>query len=299
MTIPKSNSIMNINSIVMDFDGTCTQIPLIYEAFLEQYLQGLNETVFVKSPVTKDEWDNVEKLVRSHSPEAAWTITTTPSAPAAADPYILSLECAKYLLRSKNLPMDIPGTVYGNAATNHPAPWREEAKEVFNELLRHDINIIIMSNTSSVTITKRLQELFSSEDLPKGVSVKSGAQKYCIAELDWDSSIPKDTRKKFHSLPVVDSHPSIDRPVYIRRGMYFESICNAFNNDLKDLDKMVFCGDIWEMDLAMPYALGAKIHLIERAEPFPTYDFERKATLHDMKRGKISDDLSGLLEWIK
>jgi hypothetical protein len=43
--------------------------------------------------------------------------------------------------------------------------------------------------------------------------------------------------------------------------------------------------------------MGARIHLIERAAPFDTYDYERELTVHG--GGKISPDLKGLLDWIK
>jgi hypothetical protein len=52
------------------------------------------------------------------------------------------------------------------------------------------------------------------------------------------------------------------------------------------------------MDLAMPYALGAKVHLLDRAAPFETYTYERQALARYGDRGKMSPDLSGLLDWL-
>jgi hypothetical protein len=53
---------------------------------------------------------------------------------------------------------------------------------------------------------------------------------------------------------------------------------------------------VWELDLALPAAMGGHIHLIERASPFDTYDFEKQLTL--AHRGKVSKDLLGLKEWL-
>ena len=50
------------------------------------------------------------------------------------------------------------------------------------------------------------------------------------------------------------------------------------------------------MDLAMPYELGAKVHLLDRAAPFETYCYERQALVAYGDRGKTSADLSGLLD---
>ena len=290
---------MRITDVIMDFDGTCTVIPDIYQAFLSEYLIGLNKTAFSGNPIMADEWKEAQEKVRTHSPLAAWTIAYAPAAPAAADPYILSFEAAKYLLRQKNIPNDIPQEVFKNASDRFPAPWRPEAREVFETLLENNIKITFISNSSSKTITQRLLTLFSVKKLPFGIGVKSDAAKFRIAELPWYSAIPQDIRRSFQAVPATHNDLGIGRPVYLRRAAYFEAICAAFNNDLARLPTTVVCGDIWEMDLALPYELGANVHLIERASPFCTYEYERKATLHDTRRGKISSDLRGLLEWVK
>jgi hypothetical protein len=67
------------------------------------------------------------------------------------------------------------------------------------------------------------------------------------------------------------------------------------DGDFDALTNTVFCGDIWEMDLAMPYALGAKVHLLDRTAPFDTCPYERQALA---AYGKTSADLSGLLDWL-
>ena len=70
------------------------------------------------------------------------------------------------------------------------------------------------------------------------------------------------------------------------------------DGDFDVLTDTVFCGDTWEMDLAMPYALGANVHLLDRAAPFETYPYERQALAACGDRGKTSVDLSGLLAWL-
>jgi hypothetical protein len=69
--------------IVLDFDGTCTQIPSIFEAYLDLYCKGLNE---LGLNVRLSEWRDAQEAVRQHSPKAGWTVAECPSAPAAGDP---------------------------------------------------------------------------------------------------------------------------------------------------------------------------------------------------------------------
>src|SRR5262249_47663145 len=115
--------------VVLDFDGTCTQIPAAYERYLELYRSELRRG-FDVSPAM---WNDAQQAVRDHSARAGWTVAGCPAAPAAADPYILADEAAKYLARkySVTLPQDLNAGPY--VAT--PAPWRTEAKETLSHLL--------------------------------------------------------------------------------------------------------------------------------------------------------------------
>lgn len=291
---------MAINNIVLDFDGTCTQIPVIYEGYLTQYLAELNKRVFSQKPVTADEWRDAQQLVSNNSPKAPWTIGFSPSAPAAADPYIMAYESAKYIIRQR-IPVGIkdpPFEAHRDADEANPAPWRMEAREIIEELLKKNINVYFISNSSSKKITQRLLELLELSTLPKGIKVESDAAKFYISELMWDTALPNETKLHFENLPATVVTSDIGRPVHLRRGFYFEAICKVFNNNLDDLGSTVFCGDIWEMDLAMPYALGANIHLIDRSAPFNTYEFEYNALVNSGDRAKKSEDLKGLLNWV-
>src|SRR5437763_10885285 len=73
--------------IILDFDGTCTQIPPIFEAYLDLYCKGLNESGL---NVALSEWRDAQATVRQHSPQAGWTVAGWPSALAAGGPAGLS-----------------------------------------------------------------------------------------------------------------------------------------------------------------------------------------------------------------
>src|SRR5437588_6208155 len=99
--------------IVLDFDGTCTQIPPIFEAYLDLYRKGLN---WFGLNVTIWEWRDAQEIVRQHSPKAGWTLAGCPSAPAAADPYILADEAARLILRQRGATSTpIPAAVHTQA----------------------------------------------------------------------------------------------------------------------------------------------------------------------------------------
>ena len=287
--------------IVLDFDGTCTQIPPIFEAYLDLYRKGLSKSGLT---VTPSEWRDAQEMVRQHSPKAGWTAAECPSAPAAADPYILADEAAKLIFRRRRAMTSVSLTVHKQAYDAALAPWREEALDTFSRLLEHGVQLHLVSNSGTDFITGRLRDLFDDKNpLRAKISVQSDAGKFRICELNWDDqdALSAEARRRFQALPVAYGETPLtetERPIYLRRGAYFEAINRALACDLDALTNTVFCGDIWEMDLAMPYALGANVHLLDRAAPFETYRYERQALVAYGDRGKTSADLSGLLDWL-
>jgi len=287
-----------ITDIVLDFDGTCTDIPAINEAFLDEYGLIFDKTV---EPVSKSEWKSAQDEVMKNSPNAGWMISGCPSAPAACDPYILAFEAANLVLRKRKSTISLPSTLHHQANDKHPAPWRNDAADVIHKILDKGIELHFISNSSTKKINERLIVLFGEGNpILKKISVQSGAAKFRITELPWETpnAYPKELIEKFKKIPASISSNDLGRPIYLRRSYYFEAIAQVFKNDLNKVSSSVFCGDIWEMDHAMPYELGANIHLIEREAPYNTYDYERKMVECYGSRGKISKKLSGVLDWL-
>jgi hypothetical protein len=287
--------------VVLDFDGTCTQIPPIFEAYLDLYCKGLNE---LGLNVILSEWRDAQEVVRQHSPKAGWTLAECPSAPAAGDPYVLADEAARLILRRRGVATPVPPTVHARTYETALAPWREEARDTFSRLVEHGVQLYFVSNSSTTFITRRLRDLFGDGNLvTTKISVQSDAGKFRICELNWNdqAAVSVEAKRRFQALPVAYGEKLLtetERPIYLRRGAYFEAINSVLAGDFDALANTVFCGDTWEMDLAMPYALGAKVHLLDRAPPFETYRYERQALAGYRDRGKTSADLSGLLDWL-
>jgi hypothetical protein len=287
--------------VILDFDGTCTQIPPIFETYLDLYFKGLNESGV---NVTPSEWRDVQATVREHSPKAGWTLAGCPSAPAAGDPYVLADEATRLILRRRGATTPVPPTVHVQAYDTALAPWREEARDTFSRLVEHGVQLHFVSNSSTTFISRRLRDLFGDNNpVAAKISVQSDAGKFRICELNWDdqAAVSVEAKRRFQALTVAYGDKLLtetERPIYLRRGAYFEAINRVVAGDFDLLTNTVFCGDTWEMDLAMPYALGAKVHLVDRAAPFETYSYERQALVGYGDRGKTSADLSGLLGWL-
>jgi phosphoglycolate phosphatase-like HAD superfamily hydrolase len=284
---------MPIKTLLLDFDGTCTDVPAIHQKFLDASFEYLAQKGWLTDEIT---WNEALAAVTATSPEAGWTLGHTPSAPAAADPYILAGEAALYIahLKKEKLPADF--NAYGYAYAKAVAPFRPELLAVLQRAAALGIEIHFISNSGTAKIEGRMKDLLRDHPaLDESIGKRGDAEKYVITDLPWDdATITPAVQKAFAKVPVVSPEPSaLRRPIYLRRGLYMRQIAAAWEGDPTRAATTLVCGDIWELDLALPAALGCAVHLIERGAPYNTYDYERAATR--AADGTISADLTGLL----
>lgn len=286
-----------IRYVVLDFDGTCTQIDRMYQGFLDAYLVELQHANADGKP-TSAAWRDALDRVRAASPKAGWSPTGgLPAAPAAADPYIHAGEAAA-LLKREHDKLVLPATAFGNAYKDHKADWRTEVVDVLETLVGRGLHVGFISNSKTEGIQARLDGLLAGKSaLREAIKVRGNAMKFEIRPVPPTTGLAVNHLAAFERVPETDpdgTSAALGRPIYLRRGTYFEAICNLwsdFGEHGYPIAETLFCGDIWELDLALPQALGAPVHLVRRAPPYRTYDYE----LAHVAEAHQSDDLHGLL----
>jgi phosphoglycolate phosphatase-like HAD superfamily hydrolase len=291
---------MALRYVVLDFDGTCTQVELVQAGFLSSYLAILAKANGRTADALRPAWEAALAEVRAASPNAGWTLFGAPStAPAAADPYILSGEASALLVRKGTI-QHVPADAYVRAYAANPAPWRPEVPKVLAALVQRGLKIGFISNSERLAIQVRLTDLLHADRKLRGkVVVHGDAAKFKVHEIPLGADSPGAAhRAAFEKLDGAVRAEGLSRPIYLRRGSYFEALCGLWQ-DLGAkgyaIAETIVCGDIWDLDLAMPRALGAAVHLIRRAAPFETYPYElaQLATPKD-----ASKDLKGLVDHV-
>jgi FMN phosphatase YigB (HAD superfamily) len=291
---------MALRYVVLDFDGTCTQIDLVHAGFLASYLAILETANGRAREALKPAWEAALAEVRAASPNAGWTLAGAPStAPAAADPYILASEASAVMLRRGTI-QHAPADAYARAYVANPAPWRPEVPDVLAALVKRGLKVGFISNSERAAIQMRLTDLLNADRKLRGKIVVHGdAAKFKLAELPLGASGPGAAyRAQFEKLDGAVRAEGTTRPIYLRRGSYFDALCGLWSDlgaNGYAIAETIVCGDIWDLDLAMPNALGAAVHLIRRAAPFETYAYEL-AQLASPK--DASKDLRGLVDHV-
>ena len=265
---------MIFRHVVLDFDGTCTRVEDVANDYIEECLR-IFETE-VHAGVTP-KLRAALALVLEMSPKAGWMLAGTPSAPSGADPYIQVGEAIRMFAKAEKLAKPIPDDLHTRANDVAEAPWREETIEVLEAFRAKGVIVHFVSNSKTTKIERRIDALLAGHDaLRRSVTVIGDAGKFRIRELEPDALVPPHMERLFIDLPAAAPGLVASRPVYLRRGGYFEALCKVW--DHKNLaQETLVCGDIWELDLALPAVLGAHVHLVKREAPYGTYPYEKEA----------------------
>jgi phosphoglycolate phosphatase-like HAD superfamily hydrolase len=274
----------DIRCVILDFDGTVTNIRAETALFERDYPRFFGEEL---GRDVSAEWATAVAEVSARSPELGWMWDGLPAAPAAADPYILASCAAVHVLDALGLYPTEPergqllyrlyGRAYG-AATR--AFFRDDTARVLRALLESGRHVCFVTNSRTTAVTARLGSL-GLATLPP---VFGDAQKFRFLP----SADPA-----FAEVPATAGAEGLDRPIHVARGPYFDVLRRIWRETDTDAAHTLVCGDIFELDLALPAALGTDVHLVTRDNTY-AYEYEAVRALGD--RGGVSVTLAAVLE---
>jgi hypothetical protein len=278
---------MPIDCVVLDLDGTFTDLAHEAPAFQTAFPR------LVADLIGKDlgaAWPEAERRVHELSPELGWTVEGHVVAPADADPYILA-SCAAQLLFDRFLLLADPGlrsdvttALYRRAYQHTGAAFRPDARVVLEALLARVPHVRFVTNAAEDAAQRKLASL-----APRGIEklgIRGDARKFLIGPAE----APDD---RFDRIPRSKQIAGLTRPVLLERGRYFDALAAIWRETGSRPETTLVCGDIFELDLALPAELGAQVHFIRRER---TFGYELEAIRALGARGGASDTLTPLLE---
>ena len=172
------------------------------------------------------------------------------------------------------------GTVlykYNYAKTLGRPVFRPGAGECLQRLI--DRPVFVVTNSDTHAVASKIATL--DREYP-GVArltarVHGFARKF---DLDpaWDGVAPELTL------------PGLDRPVLLRRRIYHDMLAQVVAEAQGTFAELCVVGDIFELDLALPLALGARVGLVRGART-PEYEL---AFVRAHPRGRVIEDLADI-----
>lgn len=279
---------MPIDCVILDLDGTFTDVSQEAAGFAAAYPELLADLVGRELGAA---WQEATQQARELSPELGWSYDDRIVAPADADPYILATCAAQLLLdafgiltRDRLLRGEILTAVYRRAYRHTGAAFRPEARAVLEALLQRGTPIYFVTNAATEAAQGKLAEL-----APRGgerLRIRGDARKFQVVP-------PTLPDPRFDALQREIHVEGLRRPVLLGRGRYFDALTAIWAETGARPESTLVCGDIWELDLALPAALGAQVHLVKRER---TYSYEIDQVRALGPRGGVSEGLTALLD---
>ncbi len=271
--------------LVLDFDGTMTDAEAEGRPFRDGYLDDL--CALVGRPAGDAEVRAIADQVDAEllrAPEAhpfLWMGRAV--APATVDPYLRMVPIAHRILdRFDAIPSAVDrgrllGSVlykYNYAKTlGHPV-FRAGAAEALSALAGTQSWIVTNSDTHAVA-----GKVAALDREAPGIAWLTSRVRGHARKFDVDDS--------WTGVPESLALPGLGRPVLLRRHNYHAILREILDAGGAEFADLVVVGDIFELDLALPLALGARVGLVASGHT-PAYE---RAFVAEHPRGRVIEDL--------
>jgi hypothetical protein len=272
--------------LVLDFDGTMTDAEAEGRPFRDGYLEDL---CLLVGRVPGDA--EVNALAEEVEAELARAPETHPFtwmgravAPACVDPYLRIVPMAHRVLdhfhcfANASDRARLLSTVlhkYNYAKTLGRPVFRAGAGKILRELGGSPTWIVTNSDTHAVA-----GKIAALDREAPGVAWLTSRVRGFARKFDVDD----DWRDVQSELEV----PGLERPVLLRRRPYHDQLRAILDEANATYADLCVVGDIFELDLAMPLALGARVGLVASPRT-PVYE---RAFVAGHPRGRVIEDLS-------
>ena len=281
---------MAIACVVLDFDGTFTDAAAEGAPFVRHFKARLAE---VLGRDVEPAWSEETAAVLAGAETFGWNVGGRIVAPATADPYLQSTCVAHRVLERLGVMPDaaarndVVQTLYREAYVHSATAFKPEAREVLEALVDAGLPVHVVTNAHTDLVERKLDTL-----APRGrerVRVFGDARKFLLEE-----AVPLDAR--FDAVPESVQVEGLTRPVYTRRGKYYEALRRIWKDTGTSPETTLVAGDIFELDLALPAALGAHVQLVARDNVLP---YEVNAMKALGPRGGMDPSLRALLPLLR
>lgn len=278
--------------LVLDFDGTMTDAETEGLPFRAGYLEDvatllgrpLDEVLEIAKPF--------EEEVAAEPQAHGWIYGGEIVAPASVDPYLRIMPVVRKVFDACSAFTDegernrlLDGVLYKyNYLKTHTA-FREGAREALCAL--EGTHTWVVTNSHTDAVAAKISRLGENPDGTNSLGwlverVHGLARKYVLDDT-------------FDRVPRDLTLPGLSRPVKLRRKNYFEVLDALRVEAGAQWEEVAVCGDIFELDLALPLALGARVGLVAN-EFTPAYE---RAFIESHPRGRIVNALSEIVDFVR
>lgn len=243
-------------AVVFDFDGTLTDPRPTAALFAERFYGYLLDA-------RPDARALVDRHLRDERGAPELYSSDVIVARGTADPWLGATSIARSALSEllgpseKSAVETLVSAAFHRAYDEVRAPFREGVAALLSALIDRSISVNVVSNSPRDRVLARLEGAGLSDALLAQVNVVGGAQKFVVAAAESDRA--KGWLSSAGESRLFDDAP---RVVALRRGHYLDAIATICDRVGCDGAALSACGDVFELDLAVPLSIGARVCMV-------------------------------------
>ncbi|MDJ0520724.1 MAG: HAD family hydrolase [Planctomycetota bacterium] len=272
---------MPIRTVILDFDGTCTDVEQEAQGFLAGYQADLARVLGLTD--IQPAWAAAEAQVLAEPSRFGMVIGGRMVAPAV-DLYLLATAIST--LMEPELGDEETERLFKENYRFTTMAFKPETRPVLEALASSVEHLCVVTNSEPAKVGAKLDALdLSQRDT---IRLHGDARKFLVAE-----PVKHEGSDRFAALPETQQVAGWPRPIYVRRGHYFDALASIWEATRTTPAETLVVGDVFELDLVLPGALGCGVHLV----PSPrTLDYERRGV--EALGGTHAEDLHDLLDLV-
>lgn len=276
-------------AVIFDFDGTLTDPDSAAARFRSTFF----ESVGLHSSVAADRWRRALEAIDATTIEPDVSLDGVAVARSDADPWLLATGVARAALAAAGVgPEAIEAAIregFHRAYASSPCAFRPGVGALLDGLARR-CTLAVVSNSPPDRVRARLAESGADAKTLDALLVVGGAQKFAL--IASESAHGSQWRRAIGASRVWEGAP---RPVALGRGRYLDAIAAVCAQAACTPGELVVCGDVFELDLAVPIALGARACMVAHsgARPWERTAVERHGGAVFIDRAPALDALLG------
>ena len=277
--------------IVFDFDGTLTDAEAEGAPFRGGYLDDIATLCGVELADVEAHAVGFERQVSADPQSFGWMYGGHIVAPATVDPYLRMMPVARMIFdhygrfpQSGDRDRLLDGILYKYNYPKTRTAFRSGARELLLRVPREATYVV--TNSHTVPVQEKIRQLSAAGDDADA--------------LQW--LVPKvfGRAKKYILDPTLDgvperlTVPGLKRPILPRRRHYFDVLDALRAQAGAAWSDVRVVGDIFELDLVLPLALGASVALVVN-DHTPQYEMDY---LDAHARGAVLRSLEAVGDWL-
>jgi hypothetical protein len=245
--------------LVLDFDGTMTDAEVEGGPYRQGYLEDVSTLSGLPLEEVMTLATQFDAEVSANAHEYGWEFNGEIVAPAVVDPYLRMMPVARKIfdhsgsfLNTDDRTRILDGILYKYNYPKTANCFREGAREILEGF--EGTATYVVTNSHTDPVRKKLTTLGVEEDGSCSLQwlvdrVHGSAKKYVLED-------------DFSEVEPAMELPGLPRPVWLRRANYHRVLSQILQDEGATFEDLVVVGDIFELDLSLPFAMGAKVGLL-------------------------------------